>query len=537
MAIKKEKKQRILLLVDAGIPVEEVAQDEGVNKGTVYAWLRKRKAEGKEDLDGSIEQIKKQLATLSKRKPTEAVSRKIAMLSASLSRLERSHTKKERSKEKETVIKPFISDITSHEEAGLLKSRALLGEFGELYLYQREFLSCNDQYRLVLKSRQIGFSYVAALDALIAAVAGRNQLFLSASEEQALILIRYVEHWAGKMGIVFSTDKDNEKRLPNGAIIKAMANNFRTVQGFTGDIWMDEFAWYQNPKKIWHAFVPSIGAVQGRFTIMSTPFEEQSLFNDLCTNEEKYFMFTRFRVDIYRAMEDGLKFDLETMRALFDADTWASAYECQFIDDESSLFSISLIKSCVDPMLHYYSPPKSAVLFSGYDIGRTAHRSVLAALELSRNRNIYDLAKLEVIAKAPFDEQRTLIDSFMKMYPVAQLNIDRTGIGMDLAEGMVKRYKQRVKGVHFTATQKEAMALNLKKLFEDGIIRIPNDQLLIADIHAIKRKAGARGFLYDSKQNEHGHADRFWALALAASHIEAIERKQKPKGRGLVIRG
>ena len=42
-------------------------------------------------------------------------------------------------------------------------------------------------------------------------------------------------------------------------------------------------------------------------------------------------MFTRFRVDIYRAIEDGLVFDLETMRALFDEDTWASAYECQFV--------------------------------------------------------------------------------------------------------------------------------------------------------------------------------------------------------------
>lgn len=535
MAIKKEKKQRILMLVDAGIPAAEVAKDEGVSKGTIYAWLRKRKAQGKEDTPGTIAQIKKQLQVLSRRKPTEAVSRKIAMLTAALSRLERSHDKAQKRKA-QSLVKPFITDITSNEEANTLRSRALLGEYGELYAYQREFLSCNDQFRLVLKSRQIGFSYVAALDALIAAVAGRNQLFLSASEEQALILMRYVEHWAGKMGIVFSTDKDNEKRLSNGAIIKAMANNFRTVQGFTGDIWMDEFAWYQNPKKIWLAFVPSIGAVQGRFTVMSTPFEENSLFYDLCTDEEKYYMFTRFRVDIYRAMEDGLRFDLETMRALFDADTWASAYECQFIDDESALFSIALIKSCVDPSLRYYSPPKSAVLFSGYDIGRSAHRSALAALLLTEHTKRYELCKMEVLAKASFDEQRLLIDQFMTLHPLAQIRIDRTGIGMDLAEGMTKRYKARAKGVHFTATAKEAMALNLKKMFEDQSIVIPNDPLLIADIHAIKRKAGARGFLYDSKQNEHGHADRFWALALAASHVEAIERKKSKKGRGIVIR-
>ena len=199
-----------------------------------------------------------------------------------------------------------------------------------------------------------------------------------------------------------------------------------------------------------------------------------------------YFMFTRFRVDIYIAMEDGLEFDLETMRALFDADTWASAYECQFIDDESSLFSIALIKSCVDLKLHYYTPSADKVLFGGYDIGRSAHRSALAALALHEKR--YDVAVMDVLTKASFDAQRMHLHAFMDAKPLAQLRIDRTGIGMDLAEGMGKKYRQRVTGIHFTAVQKESMALNLKKMFEDRMMRIPHDPLLIADIHSIKRK-------------------------------------------------
>jgi len=80
-------------------------------------------------------------------------------------------------------------------------------------------------------------------------------------------------------------------------------------------------------RRIWHAFVPSIGTVAGRLTILSTPFEENSLFHELFDNETKYYMFSRHRVDIYRAIEDGLNFDLETMRDLFDADTCASTYE------------------------------------------------------------------------------------------------------------------------------------------------------------------------------------------------------------------
>ena len=74
------------------------------------------------------------------------------------------------------------------------------------------------------------------------------------------------------------------------------------------------------------------------------------------------------------------------------------------------------------------------------------------------------------------------------------------------------------------------MALNLKKHFEDKSIIIPNYPALIADLHAIKRKAGAKSFTYDSDRNEHGHADRFWALAL--SYFEKVGDK---KGKAYII--
>ena len=59
-----------------------------------------------------------------------------------------------------------------------------------------------------------------------------------------------------------------------------------------------------------------------------------------------------------------------------------------------------------------------------------------------------------------------------------------------------------------------------------------NDPALIADLHAIKRKAGAKSFIYDSDRNEHGHADRFWALALALSYFEKVRDK---RGKAYII--
>ena len=518
MAYDKKTREMVTALALSGIPVAELHQEYGISRPTITLWLKKKKAEDKEGTE-TIKNITKQISTLSKRKPTEAVSRKIAMLSKSLYALERMQNKKEESLKKKI---PKIS-LENTPEAKKILDFAISEDSG-LYDYQKEFLQSDEQFRLVLKSRQIGFSYVAALDALIGALSGRDQLFLSASEEQALILMRYLDHWAGKLGIGFIKDTDKEKTLQNGAVIKALAHNFRTVQGFTGDVYMDEFAWYPNPKKIWHAFVPSIGAIKGRLTIMSTPFEEQSLFHELCADEVKYFMFKRFRVDIYRAMRDGLEFDLETMKALFDAETWASAYECQFIDDESSLFSIALIKSCVDERFNYYAPASKEVIFMGYDIGRVKDSSALAGLVLKKEN--YERAFMETLRKSKFDEQKSFLKTYMNRYELGQLKIDKTGIGMNISENITDLYKRRASGVHFTATIKEHMSLNLKKLFEDKKIKIPNDPLLIADIHAIKRKAGAKSFLYDSDRNAHGHADRYWALALAASHVQVVRKKR-----------
>lgn len=523
MTYTKEFKDECVNLLKSGVSVLALSKQTGCSRPTLSSWL---KAYEKENfsVENAIKFTKAKIEELSKKpSPTGDEVVMLSQLVSALARLENGVKKVKSIKDKPRPVINMNSPTATELKKRILASGGLFG-------YQKEFLNSNDTFRIVLKSRQIGFSYVSSADALIGAVARRNQLFLSASEEQALILMRYMRNWAKEYGINFAKDSEHEVVLENGAYIKSLANNFRTVQGFTGDIWMDEFAWYPNPKRIWDAFVPSIGAIKGRVTILSTPFEEHSLFHELYSNENKYYMFKRFCVNIYKAIEDGLDFDLETMRDLFDADTWASAYECQFVDDESSLLSISLIKSCVDDKAHYFTPKSSECIYAGYDVGRVSDRSTLAGVILEGG--IYKTAMMDTLAKAKFEEQKEHLSGFLKTYPLSVLKIDKTGIGMNLAENMHTKFKSRVSGVWFSNTKKEEMALNLKKAFEDKLIKIPNDPLLIADIHAIKRTIGAKSFKYDAKRNEYGHADRFWALALALSHISVVRAK---KGGGALI--
>lgn len=522
MAYSTETKAKALNLIKAGVPITEVALELKINRGTLNNWINK--SNDNVLVDSSVDGLQKQIQTLSKRSPTEANARKLSMLTKSLDRLEK--------KSKKIEKKKATPSIVQNKEVAVYKEKMMQDDYG-LYQYQKDFLQDESRFRIWLKSRQIGATYGCSGECLIDAMSGMDQLIISASEEQALKWNDEIQKHAAKLGIV-TGGSSTKITVPSGATIYIFANNFRTIQGFSGSVWLDEFAWYMNPKRIWTAFIPSItsvkaGETKAKITILSTPFEEDSLFYNLIFDTTKYYMFSRHKTTIYDAVKQGLDVDIQILKDLFDADSWATMYECQFVDDDSSFFPISLIKSCVKDY-SYYTPATNSRLFCGYDIGRKKDLSVLSSLEKVLDR--FSLCMQDTYEKATFENQRTIIKDHMNVFKNAFLSIDKTGIGMDLAEKIETIYPSRVDGIYFTASSKEAMVLNLKKMFEDKLIQIPNDPILIADIHAIKRRAGQKRMLYDAERNIYGHADRFWSLALAAKKLDFLERGENGESKG-----
>ncbi len=520
--MEKAVKDRAIRLLKAGYTITDIVEETGISRFTLGNWKKKYVGE-----DATVSDIKKQIAALASGKQSEASARKIAMLTKSLARLEAKDNK-----DKKEKIKPKPAQLVVMQEmTRMLKAQMAEAEYG-LYPYQRKFMADDSRFRVWLKSRQIGATYGCSGECLAEAMGGLDQLIISASEEQALKWSSEIKKHAEKLGIALG-GSESKITTPAGTTIYIFANNFRTIQGFSGSVWLDEFAWYTNPKRIWEAFIPSITSVKAgeskaRITILSTPFEENSLFHKLITDTEKYYMFSRHTTTIHEAVADGLDVDVETLRDLFDADSWAMMYECIFVDDESALLPISLIKSCVNASLKMGAQSTEA-LRAGYDIGRKIDLSVLAAFAQREigDKMKFTMTHLDAYRKASFDAQKMAINTFLNYFTESMLRIDATGIGAMLAEKAHKKYKKRAVEVLFTQASKETMALNLKKAFEDGLIVIPNDPLLIADLHAIKRKAGARGFIYDADRNEHGHADRFWACALALSHENFVGNNKK----------
>ena len=120
--------------------------------------------------------------------------------------------------------------------------------------------------------------------------------------------------------------------------------------------------------------------------------------------------------------------------------------------------------------------------------------------------------------------------------------IDSTGIGAQLAEEAREKFGSKVEEVTFTGAVKEDLAVTVRRKFEDRQVRIPPDRDIREDLHSVKKFTTAAGNIrFDSERTELGHADRFWALALAvhAASVPAgkLECIMGPPLRGASARG
>jgi phage FluMu gp28-like protein len=147
-------------------------------------------------------------------------------------------------------------------------------------------------------------------------------------------------------------------------------------------------------------------------------------------------------------------------------------------------------------------------------VGRKRDRSVLWVLE--RVGDVFHTRGVRVMENVPFSQQEDALHLLLRDPNVKRLCVDATGIGAMLAERLRQRWNHRVEGVHFTAASKSDLAMPLVRLFQDRLIRVPADPETREDLHKVRRTVTAAGNVrLDATRDGHGHADRFWALALA----------------------
>lgn len=563
-----------------GCTLAEISRRLDIPSGTLASWNKRHwsKQAAITLVDGAIE---KRLAILVAK--TDKTERdymeidhlgKLAERSARIKRYEAGEGNqadlnpklKQRNKTKRK--KPIKNAITD-EQIAQLKQAFHNGLFG----YQRGWLNAKQhRTRAILKSRQIGATWYFAREAFIDALtSGDNQIFLSASKNQAFVFKRYIQQFARQVAETEITGAEVIV-LGNGAEIAFLGTNVATAQGYHGHVYMDEFFWIRNFTEYNKVTSGMAMHKKWRKTYFSTPsilnhqaypFWQGKAFNKGRAETEHIPIDHRHLADgllckdgIWRNMvtvEDATAkgcdlFDIEQLRLEYTDEEFRNLLMCEFIDDTLSVFSFAEIQAAmVDPIEAWEGfnpfaprPFGDVPVRIGYDPSRSdgEHGDKSSAVVYAPPQ--VEGGKGKAVDKKSwrgmdFDQQVTELDKLCARYNVTRIAIDVTGVGIGVYDILARRYPGKVFKIAYSVESKSRMVLQAKQLFSKRRIEIDAGWRDMASaLMTIKQTATTTGkhVSYQSNRTtENGHADLAWALlnALYQDEITAEDSLGSPQ--------
>jgi phage FluMu gp28-like protein len=454
-----------------------------------------------------------------------------------------------------------------------------LDPFQLLCPYQLAWLRDAAPLAIGEKSRRIGWTWTQALGVVLDRAAGKGNYYHSSADMTASIeFIADCRMWAEMVNAV-ATISDGVEVIDDASIstlVMTFANGTKIVAGSSnpkffrskgGAAGLDEFAFHRDGRELYKAAHATAMFWGHKLRIWSTHNGPASYFNSLIRDAKEINPSTGrprlkaslHRVTILDAVEQGIveridmrakKLDhvpapdarrrqewLDELRSTCpDEDTWNEEYMCVPSTDASSLLSYDLIGGCEVANLVKWDEPRPEAqwpsgnrLYAGFDVARRRDLSFVWVVE--QIGDVFWTRYWRGLLNVPFSAQEGLLNTLMAGNAIRRLCIDSTGLGMQMAERMQQKWgKYRVEGVSFTAPVKSELAMPLRRLFEDKLIRIPKDDVVREDLHSIRKSVTTAGNVrLDADRGEtDGHADRFWALALAYHATEGVKRYRPP---------
>ena len=343
--------------------------------------------------------------------------------------------------------------------------------------------------------------------------------------------------------------------------IKVLAANPRTARGFSGDLILDEFAFHEDSRAIWEAAEPIISSNPDFLCrIASTGNGKRNMFYQLisegriplnrCRRSDAWKMGA---IKIYSAVDGREVTPDEARGEASDKRAYDQNYECAFEDENMPLLTHELISAAersvgiaIDKQA--WSPAALARMFRaqgdlylGQDFARSRDLSVQAVIEkiggLHRTVGLLEMENMRTPA------QQAQLDLVASMPKFRRAALDMTGNGLGLFEYAEEKHgTMRIEGVNFATTEAvsdriraegrkaptakvtEIMATDLVGVFEDKAIEIPADPDLRDDLRKPEKIVSPGGRVSIAASHDAaGHADRFWAYALAirATQVES----------------
>ena len=415
--------------------------------------------------------------------------------------------------------------------------------------YQERWVQDVARFKMSEKARRTGFTFAESYDDVRDAIRTPKlpTWFSSADESAAREYILYCQQWsevfevvAENLGEIVLDQKDDVRayalEYKNGARIHALRSNPKAFRSKGGKVVLDEFAFHDDQPGLIAAARPAI-TWGYPIRILSTHNGKQCLYyrmlEDAKAGKTPWHVHT---TDIYRAVEEGLADKIlrrsltpeeraawiEEQRATcVTEEAWLQEFCCIPVDEATAFLTYDLIATVEDPRAGLPALCGDGPVYIGMDLAR--RRDLTAIWVIEQVGDVYWTREVVPMKKASFAAQEAELDRVLASYPTARRAcIDQTGMGEKFVEDVQRRHGAgRIEGVLFTPAVKQELAFGLKRKIEDRLLRIPKDPAVRDDFHAVQKITTVAGNVrFDAERTDRGHADRFFAAALAVHALE-----------------
>lgn len=431
--------------------------------------------------------------------------------------------------------------------------------------YQVLFLNNSTRFGIDVKARQIGWSFTAALDAVVDGILepGTPHIFVSINLDEAKEKIRYcrtiIDAMRPDMRPRLVQDSQTGLELANGS--RYVSHPCRPPRGKArARIYLDEMAHYREglDREIYTAALPATTKGDGYIRVGSSPLGASGLFWEIVTQSlRNYPGYNGHRrlvpwwhvgalcKDVPRALqiapglatEDRVRaFGTQSLLEIFEnmfLEDFQQEYECAWVDETVAWISWQIIRRNQDQdLVWWHAKSVDQALAMIPDIleaieAKQIEQVMVGGLDVGRKRDLTELMLLGKgttgqlpirfsvsLDRVEFDDQKRCVEQIIMRLPVSQVLIDQNGIGMQLAEDLGKA-TGKAQGVDFTNATKELWAVEAKVQAERGNTPLPTDRDIAYQIHSIKKRiTAAKNNAFDCERNEKHHADKFWSWAL-----------------------
>jgi len=423
--------------------------------------------------------------------------------------------------------------------------------------YQERFINDPAKRRLWVKSAQIGGSTTLASWSTSKCISKPKELvvILSASDRQAKeVALKAAEFIKALGGVeIQATESFFEKtdilehtiRFPNGSRTIVLPANPATARGYTGHVVLDEFAHVADDDETFKVAYRQV-TLGFDMLVISTPNGQQGKFWKMAKALGLDMGYAPVRqptsggvwsghwTDIYLACREGLRVNPEEIRAGCDELTWRQEYLCEFLAENSTWITPELLEQNISREASVGPPALfRSNLYCGWDVARNGHHSTLWFTEV-----FGDVSMCRGVVNITGQTTPIQIEQVRAWMPqVARMNIDKTGMGIPICETLMQEYPTKVEGVTFTAPIKEQMAVHMRMRMEQRKLGIPNDDTVRRQFLSLRRstnKIGQARFDADADE-KYGHADSFWASALAEMAAERAVSSLERRGESSIM--